>query len=152
MYQRSILVLTLLTVILVIVPMHASAQSENMMATVETKSGNFVIEFFPDVAPSHVNNFITLSQDGFYDGTVFHRVINGFMIQGGDPNTKDPELISLWGTGGPDHSVDAEFNDISHERGIVSMARSSNPNAAVAIKHPPPSDHFFTHHVFFKCD
>ena len=103
MYQRSILVLTLLTVILVIVPMHASAQSENMMATVETKSGNFVIEFFPDVAPSHVNNFITLSQDGFYDGTVFHRVINGFMIQGGDPNTKDPELISLWGTGGPDH-------------------------------------------------
>ena len=97
MYQRSILVLTLLTVILVIVPMHASAQSENMMATVETKSGNFVIEFFPDVAPSHVNNFITLSQDGFYDGTVFHRVINGFMIQGGDPNTKDPELISLWG-------------------------------------------------------
>ena len=130
MYQRSILVLTLLTVILVIVPMHASAQSENMMATVETKSGNFVIEFFPDVAPSHVNNFITLSQDGFYDGTVFHRVINGFMIQGGDPNTKDPELISLWGTGGPDHSVDAEFNDISHERGIVSMARSSNPNSA----------------------
>ena len=110
--------------------MHASAQSENMMATVETKSGNFVIEFFPDVAPSHVNNFITLSQDGFYDGTVFHRVINGFMIQGGDPNTKDPELISLWGTGGPDHSVDAEFNDISHERGIVSMARSSNPNSA----------------------
>ena len=99
-------------------------------ATVETKSGNFVIEFFPDVAPSHVNNFITLSQDGFYDGTVFHRVINGFMIQGGDPNTKDPELISLWGTGGPDHSVDAEFNDISHERGIVSMARSSNPNSA----------------------
>ena len=99
------------------------------MATIETKSGNFVIEFFPDVAPSHVNNFITLSQDGFYDGTVFHRVINGFMIQGGDPNTKDPELISLWGTGGPDHSVDAEFNDISHERGIVSMARSSNPNS-----------------------
>ena len=140
MYQRSILVLTLLTVILVIVPMHASAQSENMMATVETKSGNFVIEFFPDVAPSHVNNFITLSQDGFYDGTVFHRVINGFMIQGGDPNTKDPELISLWGTGGPDHSVDAEFNDISHERGIVSMARSSNPNAAVAIS--PSSFHF----------
>ena len=130
MYQGSILVLTLLTVILVIVPMHASAQSENMMATIETKSGNFVIEFFPDVAPSHVNNFITLSQDGFYDGTVFHRVINGFMIQGGDPNTKDPELISLWGTGGPDHSVDAEFNDISHERGIVSMARSSNPNSA----------------------
>ena len=66
MYQRSILVLTLLTVILVIVPMHASAQSENMMATVETKSGNFVIEFFPD-APSHVNNFITLSQDGMME-------------------------------------------------------------------------------------
>ena len=99
MYQGSILVLTLLTVILVIVPMHASAQSENMMATIETKSGNFVIEFFPDVAPSHVNNFITLSQDGFYDGTVFHRVINGFMIQGGDPNTQMAELISLRGTG-----------------------------------------------------
>ena len=93
--------------------MHASAQSENMMATIETKSGNFVIEFFPDVAPSHVNNFITLSQDGFYDGTVFHRVINGFMIQGGDPNTKD-ELISYG------RELLMRNLMIYHERGIVS--------------------------------
>ncbi len=130
MHQNRVLILTLLAVTSIMVPLYASAQSENMVATVETKSGNFVIEFFPDVAPSHVNNFITLSKDGYYDGTVFHRVINGFMIQGGDPNTKDPELISLWGTGGPGYSVNAEFNDISHERGIVSMARSQDPNSA----------------------
>ena len=130
MYQNRVLILTLLAVTSIMVPLYASAQSENMVATVETKSGNFVIEFFPDVAPSHVNNFITLSKDGYYDGTVFHRVINGFMIQGGDPNTKDPKLISLWGTGGPNYSVNAEFNDISHERGIVSMARSQDPNSA----------------------
>ncbi|MDI1494925.1 MAG: peptidyl-prolyl cis-trans isomerase [Cenarchaeum symbiont of Oopsacas minuta] len=112
------------------IPTHVIAQSEDQVAIIETKSGNFVIELFPDIAPSHVNNFITLSNDGYYDGTVFHRVIKDFMIQGGDPNTKDPNIINLWGTGGPGYSIDEEFNDISHERGIVSMARSSDPNSA----------------------
>jgi len=95
----------------------------------ETNLGNISIEFFYNDAPNHVENFIKLSQSGFYDGTIFHRIIPGFMIQGGDPNTIDGDP-STWGTGGPDESVDAEFNTIKHNRGIVSMARSADPNSA----------------------
>ena len=100
----------------------------NPVAILETNLGNIAIEFFYDDAPKHVENFIKLSQSGFYDGTLFHRIIPGFMIQGGDPNTigGDP---STWGTGGPSTSVDAEFNTIKHNRGIVSMARSADPNS-----------------------
>ena len=94
----------------------------------ETSSGEIVIEFFPNDAPKHVENFIILSQTGFYDGVLFHRIIPGFMIQGGDPNTIDGDPNS-WGTGGPDTSVDAEFNTIKHNRGIVSMARSADPDS-----------------------
>ncbi|MCE2498024.1 MAG: peptidylprolyl isomerase [Nitrosopumilaceae archaeon] len=99
------------------------------MAVLETQMGTIVIEFFPAAAPNHVSNFVTLAESGFYDGTLFHRIIPGFMIQGGDPNTisGDPRT---WGTGGPPHSVDAEFNDMPHDRGIVSMARSQDPNSA----------------------
>ena len=95
----------------------------------ETNLGKIVIGFFPNDAPNHVQNFIKLSLSGFYDGTIFHRVIPGFMIQGGDPNTisGDP---SSWGQGGPTERVDAEFNTIKHNRGIVSMARSNDPNGA----------------------
>ncbi|MCH6585405.1 MAG: peptidylprolyl isomerase [Thaumarchaeota archaeon] len=94
----------------------------------ETNLGNITIEFFNNDAPNHVQNFIKLSLSGFYDGTIFHRVIPGFMIQGGDPNTisGDP---STWGQGGPTERVDAEFNTIKHNRGIVSMARSADPNS-----------------------
>ncbi len=95
----------------------------------ETSLGNITIEFFYSDAPNHVENFIKLSASGFYDGTIFHRIIPGFMIQGGDPNTIDGDP-STWGTGGPDESVDAEFNTIKHNRGIVSMARSADPNSA----------------------
>ncbi|NQV40544.1 MAG: peptidylprolyl isomerase [Nitrosopumilus sp.] len=100
----------------------------NPIAILETNLGNITIEFFYDDAPKHVENFIKLSQSGFYDGTLFHRIIPGFMIQGGDPNTisGDP---STWGTGGPSTSVNAEFNTIKHNRGIVSMARSADPNS-----------------------
>lgn len=98
-------------------------------AVIETKFGNIELKFFPDVAPNHVNNFIELAKKGFYDGTTFHRVIPGFMIQGGDPNSKNPDKASH-GTGGPGHSVKAEFNDKSHKRGILSMARSANPDSA----------------------
>ncbi len=100
----------------------------NPIVILETNLGNITIEFFYDDAPKHVENFIKLSQSGFYDGTLFHRIIPGFMIQGGDPNTisGDP---STWGTGGPNTSVDAEFNTIKHNRGIVSMARSADPNS-----------------------
>jgi len=88
-----------------------------------------VIEFFPNDAPNHVINFVKLSENGFYDGTIFHRIIPGFMIQGGDPNTRDGDQ-STWGTGGPGTFVDAEFNTIKHNRGIVSMAKSADPNSA----------------------
>lgn len=98
-------------------------------AVIETKFGNIELKFFPEVAPNHVNNFIELAKKGFYDGTIFHRVIPGFMIQGGDPNSKDPDK-SRHGMGGPGHSVKAEFNSTPHKRGILSMARSSQPDSA----------------------
>ena len=111
----------------------AFAQSNESTLTdpiviIETELGKIVIGFFPNDAPNHVQNFIELSQSGFYDGTLFHRIIPGFMIQGGDPNTigGDP---NTWGTGGPDERLDAEFNSIKHNRGIVSMARSADPNS-----------------------
>ncbi len=94
----------------------------------ETSFGEIVIEFFPNDAPKHVKNFIKLSQTGFYDGVLFHRIIPGFMIQGGDPNTIDGDPNS-WGIGGPTTSVNAEFNTIKHNRGIVSMARSADPDS-----------------------
>jgi cyclophilin family peptidyl-prolyl cis-trans isomerase len=98
-------------------------------AVIETKFGNIELKFFPEVAPNHVNNFIELAKKGFYDGTTFHRVIPGFMIQGGDPNSKNPDK-SMHGMGGPGHTVKAEFNEKPHKRGILSMARSSNPDSA----------------------
>lgn len=98
-------------------------------AIIETKLGKIVFKLLPEIAPETVRNFVSLAQSGFYDGTLFHRVIPGFMIQGGDPNTKNPDK-SKWGFGGPGYTVKAEFNPRSHLRGIVSMARSSDPNSA----------------------
>jgi peptidyl-prolyl cis-trans isomerase B (cyclophilin B) len=98
-------------------------------AIIETRLGNIELRFFSDKAPKHVENFVTLARSGFYDKTIFHRVIPGFMIQGGDPNTKGTDK-STYGMGGPGHQVKAEFNDTSHGRGIVSMARSQNPDSA----------------------
>jgi peptidyl-prolyl cis-trans isomerase B (cyclophilin B) len=104
----------------------------NTIATLQTDMGDIQIKFFYDKAPKHVENFIDLSEKGFYDGTFFHRVIPGFMIQGGDPNTKKPETpATQYGMGGNGTTkVKAEFNDTPHKRGIVSMARSSDPNSA----------------------
>ena len=98
-------------------------------AIIETKLGNIELKFFPDVAPIHVNNFIELDKKGFYDNTTFHRVIPGFMIQGGDPNTKSPDR-SKHGMGDPGYKVKAEFNAKQHKRGILSMARAQDPNSA----------------------
>jgi peptidyl-prolyl cis-trans isomerase B (cyclophilin B) len=98
-------------------------------AVIETKFGNIELKFFPDVAPGHVNNFIELAKKGFYDGTTFHRVIPGFMIQGGDPNSKDPDR-SKHGMGGPGYTIKAEFNEKPHKRGTLSMARAANPDSA----------------------
>ncbi|MEP0825241.1 MAG: peptidylprolyl isomerase [Nitrososphaera sp.] len=101
------------------------------VAVINTTQGIIEIEFFPNAAPNHVENFIKLAKDGFYNGTLFHRIVPGFVVQGGDPNTKgDDSDRSTWGQGGPDYTVNAEFNDIPHERGIVSMARTTDPNSA----------------------
>jgi peptidyl-prolyl cis-trans isomerase B (cyclophilin B) len=99
-------------------------------AHITTTEGEMVIEFWSDVAPKTVENFRTLAQKGFYDGTCFHRIIKGFMIQGGDPLTKDASKESHWGTGGPGYQIKAEFNDRSHQRGVISMARSQHPDSA----------------------
>ena len=100
-------------------------------AIIDTRFGEMEIEFFPDKAPGHVKNFIDLAKKKFYDGTIFHRVIPGFMIQGGDPNTKDAKgPRSRHGTGGPGYTIKAEFNDTPHKRGVVSMARAQDPNSA----------------------
>jgi len=98
-------------------------------AILETKFGNITLKFFPDVAPGHVKNFIDLATKGFYDGTTFHRIIPGFMIQGGDPLSKDPNK-KAHGTGGPGYTIKAEFNDRPHKRGTLSMARAANPDSA----------------------
>jgi peptidyl-prolyl cis-trans isomerase B (cyclophilin B) len=100
-------------------------------AIIETKFGNIEVEFFNDKAPGHVKNFLDLARKGFYDSTTFHRVIPGFMIQGGDPNTKDPRgPRGNHGTGGPGYQIKAEFNDTPHARGVLSMARSNSPDSA----------------------
>src|SRR5471032_2412486 len=97
-------------------------------AHITTTEGEMVVEFWPDVAPKTVENFKALAGKGFYDGTAFHRIVKGFMIQGGDPLTKDPNAEDRWGTGGPGHRVKAEFNGKSHVRGVLSMARSQDPD------------------------
>jgi peptidyl-prolyl cis-trans isomerase B (cyclophilin B) len=100
-------------------------------AIITTSFGEIEIEFLNDKAPGHVKNFLDLAGKGFYDGSTFHRVIPGFMIQGGDPNTKNTTASrQTHGTGGPGYNIKAEFNDTSHKRGVVSMARSSDPNSA----------------------
>ena len=91
---------------------------DNEVAVIKTTEGEMVIEFWPDVAPKTVENFKTLAKKGFYDGTCFHRVIKDFMIQGGDPLTKDPAQEARWGTGDPGYKIKAEFNDRHHDRGV----------------------------------
>ncbi|MEW6715666.1 MAG: peptidylprolyl isomerase [Nitrospirota bacterium] len=98
-------------------------------AVIETKFGNIELRFFPDVAPNHANNFIDLAKKGVYNGTTFHRVIPGFMIQGGDPNSKSEDR-SKHGMGSAGYTIKAEFNEKSHKRGILSMARSADPDSA----------------------
>jgi peptidyl-prolyl cis-trans isomerase B (cyclophilin B) len=105
------------------------SQYENKVAEIHTSAGEIDVRFFPDVAPNHVKNFIDLASKNFYNGTKFHRVIPQFMIQGGDPNTKS-ETGGMWGTGGSGTNVKAEFNSVKHKRGVLSMARSQDPNSA----------------------
>jgi len=121
---------------------------ENKIAELHTTAGQINLRFFPDVAPNHVRNFIDLSESGFYAGTKFHRVIPGFVIQGGDPNTKSGDP-STWGTGGSPNNVNAEFNSIPHKRGILSMARTGDPNGAssqffICVDDVPQLDNQYT--------
>ena len=133
---KQISTAVMLAVLLITVPcISYSADAEKKpaatvpTATISTQFGDIVIKFRPDVAPKHVENFVKLAKQGFFDRTIFHRVIPGFMIQGGDPNTKSQDE-TLYGQGGPGYSVKAEFSKVSHKRGIVSMARSQDIDSA----------------------
>ncbi|MBN4081401.1 peptidylprolyl isomerase [Caldithrix abyssi] len=139
-----------------------SCEKDNDVAVISTQFGDMVVEFYPDVAPMHVENFQVLAKEGYYDGTTFHRVIPGFMVQGGDPNSKDNDRFND-GTGGragkffgighdndPDSwLVPAEFSDSLHVRGTISMARTPNPNSAssqffICYAPQPSLDHQYT--------
>ena len=104
--------------------------ADKEVAVFKTSEGEMVVEFWTDVAPKTVENFLTLAKKGFYDGTAFHRIIDGFMIQGGDPLTKDPSQEARWGTGSPGYRIKAEFNPKKHEFGVISMARGGDPDSA----------------------
>lgn len=126
----------------------AFANDEAIDVVIETKFGNIELKLFPDIAPGHVENFLKLAKSSFYDGTIFHRVIPGFMIQGGDPNSKGEDK-STHGTGGPGYAIDAEFNDKPHVRGTLSMARSRDPDSAgsqffIVVKKSSFLDHQYT--------
>jgi len=135
--MKHIFLVVALFVLALTVPVNSIAKEgdqkvealKKVTAIIETKYGNMEIKFFPEAAPNHVENFIKLAKAGIYDGTIFHRVIPGFMIQGGDPNTKGYNTAS-YGMGGPGYTIKAEFNSISHKRGILSMARSQDPDSA----------------------
>ncbi len=118
-----------LTGILLVLAVSCAPAVAGDTAVIETRLGVIEITFFTDRAPGHVENFKKLANSGFYNGTAFHRVIPGFMIQGGDPNSKGSDRMS-YGTGGPGYSIKAEFNATPHDRGVVSMARSSDPDSA----------------------
>jgi len=127
----------------------AKSGADDEVAVITTTEGTMVVQFWTDAAPKTIANFKKLARAGFYDGTCFHRVIKDFMIQGGDPNSKDPAKEAAWGQGGPGYNVDAEFNDHSHVRGVLSMARSNDPNSAGSqffICHGNPTflDHQYT--------
>jgi peptidyl-prolyl cis-trans isomerase B (cyclophilin B) len=104
--------------------------SSNEVAVIKTSEGDMVVQFWTDAAPNTVENFKKLVRQGFYDGTIFHRIVKEFMIQGGDPNSKDPAKENSYGQGGPGYNIKAEFNDHSHDRGVISMARGPDPDSA----------------------
>ncbi len=106
------------------------AQTKDEVAVIKTSEGEMVAEFWKDAAPETIENFKKLARAGFYDGTTFHRIVKGFMIQGGDPLSKDSSKEESYGSGGPGYTVKAEFNDHSHDKGVLSMARSADPNSA----------------------
>ena len=126
-----------------------SMNASNEVAVIKTSEGEMVVQFWTDAAPNTIENFKKLAREGFYDGTIFHRIVKGFMIQGGDPNSKDPAKENSYGQGGPSYKIKAEFNDHSHQRGVISMARSSDPDSAgsqffICLAPVPRLDHQYT--------
>jgi peptidyl-prolyl cis-trans isomerase B (cyclophilin B) len=107
-----------------------TVNSSNEVAVIKTSEGEMVVQFWADAAPNTIDNFKKLASQGFYDGTIFHRIVKGFMIQGGDPNSKDPAKENSYGEGGPGYNIKAEFNDHVHDRGVISMARGPDPDSA----------------------
>src|SRR5207302_5167013 len=131
--MKSILI-NLLAVALAIASGNAEEKkpmnSANEVAVIKTSEGEMIAEFWPDVAPNTVENFKKLARSGFYNGTAFHRIVKGFMVQGGDPLTKDPTKETQYGDGGPGYTIKAEFNHHDHQRGVISMAREKDPDSA----------------------
>jgi peptidyl-prolyl cis-trans isomerase B (cyclophilin B) len=130
-------------------PAAPTADAADLAAVIKTTDGTMVAEFWPKEAPATVANFIKLAKAGFYNGTAFHRIIPDFMIQGGDPLTKDPANEDRFGTGGPGYTIKAEFNDHKHVRGVLSMARTSDPDSAgsqffIMLGATPQLDHQYT--------
>jgi peptidyl-prolyl cis-trans isomerase B (cyclophilin B) len=125
------------------------AESQSPHVLIKTKFGDMEVVLFQDLAPKHVESFLKLVKSGFYNGTIFHRIIPGFMIQGGDPLTKDPANRTRYGTGGPGYTVPAEFNRVKHEKGILSAARTADPNSAgsqffIMVDNAPHLDEQYT--------
>jgi peptidyl-prolyl cis-trans isomerase B (cyclophilin B) len=121
----------------------------NEVAVIKTSEGEMVVQFWSDAAPKTIENFKKLARSGFYDGTIFHRIVKNFMIQGGDPNSKDLGKENSYGEGGPGYKIKAEFNDHLHERGVLSMARSMDPDSAgsqffICLAPVPRLDHQYT--------
>jgi peptidyl-prolyl cis-trans isomerase B (cyclophilin B) len=123
--------------------------NSNEVAVIKTSDGDMVVQFWNDAAPETIANFKKLARAGFYNGTIFHRIVKGFMIQGGDPDTKDPAKENRYGEGGPGYKIKAEFNDHRHERGVISMARATDPDSAgsqffICLAPVPRLDHQYT--------
>src|SRR5438552_566557 len=126
-----------------------SVNTSNEVAVIKTSEGEMLVQFWTDAAPNTIDNFKKLARSGFYDGTIFHRIVKGFMIQGGDPNSKDPAKENRYGEGGPGYKIKAEFNDHPHERGVISMAREPDPDSAgsqffICLAPVPRLDHQYT--------
>ncbi|HET9419258.1 MAG TPA: peptidylprolyl isomerase, partial [Chthoniobacterales bacterium] len=105
-------------------------KTSDEVAVIKTSEGDMVVEFWKDAAPNTIENFKKLARSSFYNGTIFHRIVKGFMIQGGDPNSKDPAKERSYGEGGPGYKIKAEFNQHPHDRGVISMARETDPDSA----------------------
>ena len=126
-----------------------TVNASNEVAVIKTSEGEMVVQFWTDAAPNTIDNFKKLARQAFYDGTIFHRIVKEFMIQGGDPDSKDPAKEESYGQGGPGYKVKAEFNNHSHQRGVISMARGPDPDSAgsqffICLAPVPRLDHQYT--------